>query len=185
MPAHRRGAVAAKSSPVGTRSTNDSSTTMFVEYPPKVGPPRYLSSPLYVKVGNDRQYCSNPAWQFSQVRHESTMHPTALRSPGLLQVGVTDPAVENFDFDIQRAGFPPGNTKRSQRRSRGFRCIRSDFGRSHVFSITPIKSPSLAERATLLAKHATGSNVNACASRTTPGITAGTSELTLPSVPSV
>src|SRR3989442_14207095 len=83
MPAHRRGAVAAKSSPVGTRNTNASFTTMLLEYPPKVGPPRYLSSPLHVKVGNDRQYCSNPARQFSQVRHESTMHPTALRSPGL------------------------------------------------------------------------------------------------------
>src|SRR6266516_5826900 len=83
MPAHRSGAVAAKSSPAGTLSTNASSTTIFVEYPPKVGPPRYLSSPLYVKVGNDRQYCSNPARQLAQVLHESTMHPTALRSPGL------------------------------------------------------------------------------------------------------
>src|SRR6266571_4174469 len=83
MPAHRSGAVEARSSPAGTRSTNASSTTIFVEYPPNVGPPRYLSSLLYVKVGNDRQYCSNPARQFSQVRHESTMHPTALRSPGL------------------------------------------------------------------------------------------------------
>src|SRR6266536_6667631 len=83
MPAHRSGAVAAKSSPGGTRSTNASSTTIWVEYPPYVRPPRCLSSPLYVNVGKDRQYCSNPAWQFSQVRHESTMHPTALRSPGL------------------------------------------------------------------------------------------------------
>src|SRR6266700_8168458 len=83
MPAHRRGAVAAKSSPVGTRSTKASSTTMFVEYPPNVCPPKCLSSPLYVKVGKDRQYCSKPAWQFGQVRHESTMQPTAPRSPGL------------------------------------------------------------------------------------------------------
>src|SRR5438093_10277214 len=83
MPAHRRGAVAAKSSPAGTRRTKASSTTMLVEYPPYVRPPKCLSSLLYVKVGNDRQYCSNPARQFSQVRHESTIHPTALRSPGL------------------------------------------------------------------------------------------------------
>src|SRR5271166_1482401 len=83
MPAHSRGAVAAKSSPAGTRRTKASSTTTLVEYPPKVCPPRYLSSLLYVRVGKDRQYCSSPARQFSQVRHESTMHPTALRSPGL------------------------------------------------------------------------------------------------------
>src|SRR5438876_8267112 len=75
--------------------------------------------------------------------------------PGLMQIGVTDPAVENFDFDIQRARFAPGNTKRSQRRSCALRCTSLDFGRSHGFSITPIKSPSLAERANLLAKHAT------------------------------
>src|SRR5437867_32512 len=83
MPAHRSGAVAAKSSPAGTRKTKASSTTILVEYPPKVGPPKCLSSLLYVKVGKDRQYCSNPARQFGQVRHESTMQPTALRSPGL------------------------------------------------------------------------------------------------------
>src|SRR5437773_8452974 len=77
--------------------------------------------------------------------------------PGLVHVRVTDPAVENFDFDIQRAWLTPGNTKRSQGRTCGLRCISLDFGRSHGFRITSIKSLSLAEDANLLAKHATGS----------------------------
>jgi hypothetical protein len=65
----------------------------------------------------------------------------------------------DFDFDIQRAWLTPGNSKRSQGRTCGLRCIGLDFGSSHGFSITSIKSLSLAEHAKLLAKHATGPTI--------------------------
>src|SRR5438093_9849630 len=76
--------------------------------------------------------------------------------PGLVKVRVADPAVKYFDFNIQRPEFAPGNPNGSQRGTRALRCISLDFGSSHGFSITPIKSPSLAKRANPLAKHATG-----------------------------
>src|SRR5437879_6495235 len=37
--------------------------------------------------------------------------------PGLMQVRVADPAVENFDFEIEWAGFTPGNAQRSHGRT--------------------------------------------------------------------
>src|SRR5258708_36590567 len=50
MPAQSSGATPARSRPLGTFNTYFSSTTIAVEYPPYVTPPRILSSPLYVSV---------------------------------------------------------------------------------------------------------------------------------------
>ena len=78
MPAHSSGAVAAKSNPAGTSQDESLVHDNIGGIASRnVCPPKCLSSPLYVKVGKDRQYCSKPARQLGQVRHESTMHPTA------------------------------------------------------------------------------------------------------------
>ena len=61
------------------------------------------------------------------------------------------------DFPNRRTPLKNRIDKRSQGRTCGLRCISLDFGRSHGFRITSIKSLSLAERANPLAKHATGS----------------------------
>src|SRR5258708_35927233 len=77
MPAQSSGATPARSRPLGTFNTYFSSTTIAVEYPPYVTPPRILSSPLYVSVKPFSQYCSSPALQAEHCRQESTIHPTA------------------------------------------------------------------------------------------------------------
>jgi hypothetical protein len=45
--------------------------------------PKKLVLAIVSEDGQERQYCSCPAWQFGQVRQESTIDPTAARSPGL------------------------------------------------------------------------------------------------------
>src|ERR1041385_360407 len=86
MPAQSNGAIPARLVLSGTCRTKCSSTTMLFEYPPKVIPPKWLSGELYVPVKPTSQYCSSPALQLAQVRHESTMQPTAARSPTLKRV---------------------------------------------------------------------------------------------------
>src|ERR1700741_4915507 len=55
---------------------------MLSEYPPNVTPPKCLSGKLYVNV-RFGQNISSPARHSGQVPSESTMQPTAPRSPGL------------------------------------------------------------------------------------------------------
>src|SRR5258708_20928625 len=94
------GARPARSRPLGTLNTYFSSTTIAVEYPPYVTPPRILSSPLYVSVKPFSQYCSSPALQAEHCRQESTIHPTAAMSPALnfvttLPTFVTRPTISS------------------------------------------------------------------------------------------
>src|SRR5262245_47669607 len=83
IPAQSSGAVPARFASFRSFSTNASSTTMRSEYPPYVTPPEFLSWPLHVNVGNFSQYCSSPRLHGSHCRHESTIHPTAAKSPSL------------------------------------------------------------------------------------------------------
>src|SRR3569833_3701215 len=55
---------------------------MLSEYPPYVTLPVCSSGKLYVNTGF-AQNCSSPALHSGHVRSESTMQPTAARSPGL------------------------------------------------------------------------------------------------------